>query len=88
MPDSYSTYPTYEKVRPRMAQWKLDGVSVVEDTDATDDDEEAFDPGDYTIDDVKAHVEQNPGERDAVLAAEVAGKNRVTLVDWLTDYRV
>lgn len=42
-----------------------------------------FDPGTATVADVQAHVEANPGERQAVLDAERAGKNRTTLVEWL-----
>ena len=40
-------------------------------------------PGRATVAEVKAYVEANPDELDAVLAAETAGKNRSTLVDWL-----
>lgn len=42
-----------------------------------------FDPSEHTIDEVKAHVEADPGDREAVLRAERVGKNRVTLIDWL-----
>jgi hypothetical protein len=42
-----------------------------------------YDPGDDTVDDVKAYVDANPDQRAAVLKAEKAGKNRTTLVDWL-----
>jgi hypothetical protein len=47
------------------------------------EEEGEFDPGDYTIDEVKAYVGENPDQIEEVLAAEEAGKNRVTLVDWL-----
>ena len=40
-------------------------------------------PGEHTVDEVKAYVDEHPDERQAVLDAEAAGKNRVTLVDWL-----
>ena len=43
-----------------------------------------FDPGEHTVDEVKAHVDANPDQAQAVLDAELAGKNRTTLVDWLT----
>ena len=44
---------------------------------------QAYDPGEQTVADVQAHVEQNPDQRAAVLKAERKGKNRSTLVDWL-----
>jgi len=43
-----------------------------------------FDPGEHTVDDVKAYIDANPDQAQTVLDAEVAGKNRTTLVDWLT----
>jgi hypothetical protein len=50
-----------------------------------DEGDEGFDPADHTVDDVKAYVGEHPGERQAILDAETAGKNRVTLVDWLEE---
>lgn len=44
-----------------------------------------YDPGDHLVDDVKAYVTEHPDQRDEVLAAEEAGKNRVTLVEWLVN---
>jgi hypothetical protein len=44
----------------------------------------AYDPGDDTVADVQAYVDANPDQRAAVLKAEKAGKNRTTLVDWLS----
>jgi hypothetical protein len=49
------------------------------------DDGDVFDPGAHTVADVEAYVDENPDELDAVLAAEKAGKNRVTLVEALED---
>jgi len=46
-------------------------------------DDEAFDPGAYTVDDVLDYVSDNPDERDDVLAAEREGKNRTTLINQL-----
>lgn len=43
-------------------------------------------PDDLTVAEVKAHVEAHPDQIDDVLAAEVDGKNRVTLVEWLENY--
>ena len=42
-----------------------------------------FDPGDWTVDEVKDYVLEYPEEREAALEAEKAGKNRTTLVTWL-----
>lgn len=43
---------------------------------------DVYQPADHTVDEVKDYVTDHPDERQAVLDAEVAGKNRVTLVDW------
>jgi hypothetical protein len=43
-----------------------------------------YDPGADTVADVQAYVEAHPDRRATVLAAEKAGKNRTTLVDWLS----
>jgi hypothetical protein len=44
----------------------------------------AFDPGDHTVKDVLAYIEQyqtdSPGEVQRVLALEAAGKNRPTIL--------
>lgn len=42
-----------------------------------------FDPGDYTVDDVKAYVSEHPDQTAAVTKAEQSGKNRTSLLDWL-----
>jgi exonuclease VII small subunit len=44
---------------------------------------ETYDPGEHTVDEVKEYVGDNPEQTDEVLAAEQAGKNRSTLVEWL-----
>jgi len=36
----------------------------------------AYNPNDYTVDEVNAYVAEHPDERDAVLAAETEGKAR------------
>lgn len=46
-----------------------------------------FDPADYTIDEVMAWIEDNPDELDNLIAAEEAGKGRVTLLAQLNDLR-
>lgn len=43
-----------------------------------------YDPGRHTVADVQAHVDADPASGPAVLAAERAGRNRSTLVGWLT----
>ena len=39
-----------------------------------------FDPGEHTVAEVEAYLDEHPDERDDVLEAERAGKCRVTLV--------
>lgn len=46
---------------------------------------ESYEPGKYTITEVKDYVTANPDQRDAVLAAEQEGSNRSTLVKWLSE---
>ena len=48
-----------------------------------EDEEEFFDPADYTVAEVEEYAEANPDQIDELLAAEEAGKNRTTLVAWL-----
>jgi hypothetical protein len=38
-----------------------------------------FDPGEHTVAEVEAYVQEHPDDVDRVLDAERAGKNRVTL---------
>jgi hypothetical protein len=45
--------------------------------------DKGYDPADDNVDEVKAHVEKNPDQAKAVLAAERKGENRKTLVEWL-----
>lgn len=42
-----------------------------------------YNPADHNVDDVKAHIEENPQDAKAVLEAEQSGENRVTLVEHL-----
>lgn len=42
-----------------------------------------FDPADHTVPDVEAYVAAHPDELDRIVAAELAGKNRSTLLDAL-----
>ena len=52
-------------------------------TDGTDEGDE-FDPSGHTIDDVKSYIDSHPDEVQRVYDAEVEGKGRQTLLDWLT----
>lgn len=47
--------------------------------------EGGYDPGDHTVDDVKEYVEANPEQAEAIFDAEVDGKDRTTLTDWLSN---
>lgn len=87
-----------------MANWKLEGSSVVWDEDAPDpvdeeqegiagidlgstysqSEEGEFDPGAGSIDRAKKYVTDNPGDTQRVYDAELAGKGRQSLLDWLT----
>lgn len=40
----------------------------------------AFDPSEHTVDEVKAYLDANPDEAEAILRAERNGKNRTSLV--------
>ena len=40
-----------------------------------------YDPAAYTVDEVQAYIAKHPDQRDAIVAAEKAGKNRVTLTE-------
>ena len=48
--------------------------------------DEDFDPSQHSVDEVKAYVEANPDFAADISEAEAAGKNRVTLVEWLDTY--
>jgi len=55
----------------------------VDPTDPVDPGEvvpEAFDPGEHTVAEVEAYLDEHPDERDRVLAAEADGKARVSLL--------
>lgn len=70
-----------------MANWKLEGSSVVWDEDApeaTSEVDDSFDPGDHNIEDVKKYVTDHPDEVQRIYDAEEAGKGRSSLLDWLS----
>jgi hypothetical protein len=60
-----------------------DGEPVGVFPDDPDPQSQGFDPADHTVGDVEAYVDEHPDELGAVLDAERAGKNRVTLVEAL-----
>jgi len=43
-----------------------------------------YDPGDHTVDEVKTYVGDHPDQAGEVTKAEKAGKQRATLLEWLT----
>lgn len=45
---------------------------------------ESFDPSLFTVNEVEVYANDHPDEVQAILAAEEAGRNRVTLVNYLT----
>lgn len=61
----------------KTAPFHVDLVAAADDATA---DAEDFDPGDYTVNEVIAYVEEHPDEAQAVYDAENAGKARVTLL--------
>lgn len=54
-------------------------VTVVESLEGEPEPEE-YDPGAHTVAEVEAYIAEHPDERDAILQAEAAGKNRSSLV--------
>lgn len=52
-------------------------------SDVPDGGDDNYDPSEHTVDEVQAYVADNPDQKDAVLKAEKAGKNRTTLVSAL-----
>ena len=68
---------------PRMAR-----TSAPEESD--DDDDESglqvgFDPAAHTVDEVKAYADEHPDDISDLLEAEIAGKDRSSLVSYLED---
>jgi hypothetical protein len=48
---------------------------------AVEEPAEAYDPSDYNVPEVLDYIEEHPDERDAILAAESAGKGRTSILD-------
>jgi hypothetical protein len=47
-----------------------------DEADDDGDDDGTYDPSEHTVDEVNAYLEENPDQRDAVVAAERKGKDR------------
>jgi hypothetical protein len=45
-----------------------------------------YDPADYTVEEVKAHVTENPEQADAILELESNGKGRSGLLSFLDNF--
>lgn len=73
--DDYLAQGDNRTVEPRQTQQNVASTT-------TGDVAGAYDPGGYTIDDVKEYVTANPDQRDAIYEAEQSGKARSTLLDW------
>ena len=56
------------------------GIQTSNPEDFTFTEAELYDPDEHTVSEVEAYVADHPDERDAILAAERAGKNRRTLI--------
>lgn len=65
-----------------------DGAGEVEAEVEAEVDEagDTFDVSDYGVAEVKAFVTENPDEAEAVRSAEVEGKNRKSLIEWLDEF--
>jgi hypothetical protein len=61
-------------------------VASLAGLDPVDDAPTPFDPGEHNIGDVQTYVDGHADELDAILAAELDGKNRTTLIEWLESH--
>lgn len=64
---------------------EADEIEESEEPEA-DEAEAYFDPSDYTVAQVKVYVEENPEVVGDVLEAEIDGKDRATLTEWLIEF--
>lgn len=70
------------RVRARIAD-----VSETADAAAASEGADAdYDPGDHTVDEVKAYVAEHPEDLEGVLAAELNGKQRQSLLSFLDEF--
>jgi hypothetical protein len=81
------TYPETTPDGEELAAEKENKTPVQPLPEDHDEDEMAesggYDPGEHTIAEVQEYVTEHPDQTQAVRDAEVAGRNRVTLVTWL-----
>ena len=67
-----------------------DSTEFADDVQTDDSQGDVYDPAHYTVAEIEefvtASAEDYPDFAADVLAAEQAGKNRVTLVEWLTEF--
>jgi hypothetical protein len=86
-PPATGTYPmTVQAVSgPRAVQEEAPPEESQEPQAAATPPEESglYDPGDHTIDEVKAYVEAHPDEAGEIYDAEYEGSSRSTLLTWL-----
>jgi len=68
---------------PRMVE--EGGGEAPQQQSAGGDVEVGYDPAAHTVAEVEEFLADHPDEAQAIYDAEVAGKNRVTLVEWLED---
>lgn len=67
-----------------MPKWLLTGSELVEDVEDAVPEADSFDPSDHNIDEVKQYINDHPDEVQRVYDAEVEGKGRSSLLDWLS----
>jgi hypothetical protein len=88
MPKIPQTF-TVQRGRPgagRASVAHLSGVKPPAEPDEAVASVAEFDPGEFTVADVQTYVDGHADELDAILAAERAGKDRTTLIDWLESH--
>ena len=81
LPDTAPEPPTPAPT-PSVPQEQPPGVPATQEPEPP---EPVFDPGRYTIADVRQHLAEHPDQWAAVTAAEKAGRHRVRLLAWLAE---
>ena len=66
---------------------QADLLEAEQESESAPEVEAGFDPAAHTVTEVIGFVEDNPDQLDAIVAAEQAGKDRVTLVQHLESMR-
>ena len=62
-----------------------DGFPVGDEEEITEEVPVGYDPAAHTVGEVQDYVNEHPEQLEEMYEAEVAGKNRTTLVTWLED---